>query len=148
MDRQMQHKRVRDRLAHMKEANDRHRRLEILLAPKSEPTNHELEAKFADLLPLPPRLPRPLYAVIPNCLGKTEAELDFYVACEQGQLDEVTVFFRDHKPSQPVRQYGLEQASFANQPAVARYLLEHSTVLLVAPSTDMTMTWMTPVSLR
>ncbi|KAK2733530.1 nacht and ankyrin domain protein [Colletotrichum kahawae] len=84
----------------------------------------------AHFLPLPPKLLRPEYSSTANLISlDNDDEVHFYVACEQGLLDHVATFIRDNDPSQAVLQFGLEQASFGNQPTVARYLLELGTLL-------------------
>jgi ankyrin repeat protein len=99
--------------------------------PKHDETKRRLEAKNADLPPLPPWLPRPEYAATANLVSQDEKEIDFYAACEQGHLEDVTRFIEEQNPSQGVRQYGLEQASFGNQATIARYLLKQGTILHV-----------------
>ena len=47
----------------------------------------------------------------------------------QGRLDEVKEHVESLQPPNMVRQYGLEQASFAGRPDVARYLLESGATL-------------------
>lgn len=78
---------------------------------------------------LPPTLPRPEYATRPGVIGRDDAEVDFYVSCKAGRQDEVREYVQDNQPPNIVRQYGLEKACFADQPAVARYLLENGTAL-------------------
>ncbi|KAK1846938.1 ankyrin repeat protein [Colletotrichum chrysophilum] len=87
-------------------------------------------ARFAHLSPLPPALPRPEYSLIAHLISLDDEEDRFYVACENGSVEEVASFVQQtNSPSQAVLQHGLEQASFGNQPAVARYLLERGTPL-------------------
>ncbi|KAI8191111.1 hypothetical protein KHU50_000314 [Colletotrichum sp. SAR 10_65] len=87
-------------------------------------------ARFAHLPPLPPTLPRPEYSLTADLISLDDEEVRFYVACENGSVEEVAAFVQQtHSPSQAVLQHGLEQASFGNQPAVARYLLERGTPL-------------------
>ncbi|KAF5506029.1 hypothetical protein CGCS363_v005424 [Colletotrichum siamense] len=87
-------------------------------------------ARFAHLPPLPPTLTRPEYSLIADLISLADEEVRFYVACEDGSVEEVASFIqRTSTPSQAVLQHGLEQASFGNQPAVARYLLERGTSL-------------------
>ncbi|KAJ5008454.1 hypothetical protein K4K48_000007 [Colletotrichum sp. SAR 10_66] len=87
-------------------------------------------ARFACLPPLPPTLPRPKYSLTADLISLNDEEVRFYVACENGSVEEVAAFVqKTNSPSQAVLQHGLEQASFGNQPAVARYLLERGTPL-------------------
>lgn len=82
-----------------------------------------------ELPDLPPLLPRPQYALESGLISQDIWEVQFYVACEQGLMTRVTTLAEEYNPSQAVLQFGLEQASFGNQPAVARYLLERGTIL-------------------
>ncbi|RSL99931.1 hypothetical protein CEP52_009447 [Fusarium oligoseptatum] len=83
-----------------------------------------------DLPALPPRLPRPEYSTTPHSITQTDrGELGFYVACAEGCLSQVESYLEEHNPTQAVRQFGLERASFANQVDVARYLLRYGTIL-------------------
>ncbi|KAF5523621.1 Homeobox protein Wariai [Colletotrichum aenigma] len=87
-------------------------------------------AQFARLPPLPPTLPRPEYSLTADLISLDDEEVRFYVACENGSVEEVASFVQQtNSPSQAVLQHGLEQASFGNQPAVARFLLERGTPL-------------------
>ncbi|KAF9878956.1 nacht and ankyrin domain protein [Colletotrichum karsti] len=78
----------------------------------------------ADLPPLPPILPRPEYALKPYVISHADSVVHFLAACEEGLLEEVSAFIQRQKPSQAILQYGLEHASFENQVAVVRYLLD------------------------
>ncbi|KAJ0164931.1 hypothetical protein CTA2_12844 [Colletotrichum tanaceti] len=90
----------------------------------------ELRARFAELPLLPPRLPRPDYAIEDGLLNPQDtAELDFYCACRMGYRDDVEAYVREVVPSHAVRQFGLQMASFGNQPSIARYLLQIGTKL-------------------
>lgn len=89
----------------------------------------EREARFAHLPPLPPKLPLPEYSAHSGLVGTSDEELDFYSACEEGDLDGVTTFIQNHQPTQPTRQYGLHLAAFANQPSIARHLLANGTII-------------------
>ncbi|WQF78530.1 Putative ankyrin repeat-containing domain superfamily [Colletotrichum destructivum] len=90
----------------------------------------ELKARFAELPPLPPRLPRPDYAIEDGLLNPQDTtELDFYCACRMGYRDDVEAYVRKVMPSHAVRQFGLQMASFGNQPSIARYLLQIGTKL-------------------
>ncbi|KAK2050968.1 hypothetical protein LY76DRAFT_652606, partial [Colletotrichum caudatum] len=90
----------------------------------------DLQARFADFPPLPPRLPRPEYAVQDGLLNPEDtAELDFYCACRMGYQDDVEAYVRAVMPRHAVRQFGLQMASFGNQPQIARYLLLIGTTL-------------------
>lgn len=85
--------------------------------------------KIAELPDLPPMLPRPSYAMESDLIGQSDTEVSFYVACEMGLISEVTEFLQSRHNDQAVLQFGLEQASFGNQPEVARYLLQRGTVI-------------------
>lgn len=77
----------------------------------------------------PPPLPRPEYATSPGIIGRDDAEIDFYVSCKQGRMDDVAGYIETCQPPNAVRQYGLEHASFGGRAAVARYLLEGGAML-------------------
>ncbi|KAK2025066.1 hypothetical protein LX32DRAFT_597493 [Colletotrichum zoysiae] len=90
----------------------------------------DLKVRFAGFPPLPPRLPRPEYAIQDGLLHPEDtAELDFYCACRMGYQDDVEAYVRAVMPSHAVRQFGLQMASFGNQPKIARYLLLIGTTL-------------------
>ncbi|KAK2014490.1 hypothetical protein LZ32DRAFT_528579 [Colletotrichum eremochloae] len=90
----------------------------------------DLKARFADFPPLPPRLPRPEYAIQDGLLHPEDTkELDFYCACRMGYQDDVEAYVRKFMPSLAVRQFGLQMAAFGNQPQIARYLLLIGTTL-------------------
>lgn len=65
----------------------------------------------------------------PGVIGRNDAEVDFYVSCQTGRLDEVKEYIESLQPPNMVLQYGLEQASFAGHPTVVRYLLESGATL-------------------
>ncbi|KAF2996759.1 hypothetical protein E8E14_002894 [Neopestalotiopsis sp. 37M] len=79
--------------------------------------------------PLPPPVPRPQYAMVPNSIPTDNDHLEFFCACKQGPRQEVEDFLTVRKPSQAVRQFGLEQASFGGQPAIVKLLFAHGTIL-------------------
>ncbi|KAI0134710.1 hypothetical protein BJ170DRAFT_690941 [Xylariales sp. AK1849] len=91
----------------------------------------DLEEQNGRFPPLPPRLPRPEYVLNANSLDRDEESLKFFFACKQGIMPEIVAFVEKQSelPSQVVRQYGLEQASFGSKSEVARYLLEKGTML-------------------
>lgn len=102
---------------------------------------HATGAHVENVPDLPPPLPRPEYATRPGIIGRDDEEVDFYVSCKQGRLDDVAGYVERRQPPNAVRQYGLEQASFADRPAVVRYLLEsgatlHGTVFTHAHSIE------------
>ena len=121
METQQARERMREEIALM-ELTNRNRREDKL--KMTRPVDHLPEAD----LPLPP-LPRPQYAISPGVVGSSDEELDFYVACEQGHLGEVVAYVERLQPLKIVLQYGLEQASFGNQPTVARYLIKNGAEL-------------------
>ncbi|KAI0141562.1 hypothetical protein GGR57DRAFT_495950 [Xylariaceae sp. FL1272] len=91
----------------------------------------EVEEQNGRFPPLPPRLPRPEYALTANSLDRSAGALEFYWACEHGDLDVVAAFVeRQHDPpGQGTLQYGLEQASFGCRVAVVQCLLTRGTIL-------------------
>ncbi|KAI8247345.1 hypothetical protein K4K53_001900 [Colletotrichum sp. SAR 10_77] len=112
------------------ESINRNRRNHNRFFPKYKDTDARPVCPGAHFPPLPPKLPRPEYSSTANLISlDNDDEVYFYVACEQGLLDHVATFIRDNDPSQAVLQFGLEQASFGNQPTVVRYLLERGTLL-------------------
>ncbi|KAJ5009001.1 hypothetical protein K4K57_009539 [Colletotrichum sp. SAR 10_99] len=120
--------RMKERICQTKEVN----RLRYRINPR--PVNHDIDptpiCPGAHFPPLPPKLPRPEYTSTANLISiEDDNELYFYVACEQGLHDRVVTFICENKPSEAVLQFALEQASFGNQPAVARCLLERGTLL-------------------
>ncbi|KAI8663633.1 hypothetical protein NCS57_00964800 [Fusarium keratoplasticum] len=120
---------IREHIARMELANANRRRAEREIA--AYPPQPGLASQDDDDLPaLPPRLPRPEYSTNANVITQTDPrELGFYVACAQGWLPQVESYLEECDPTQAVRQYGLERASFANQPDVALCLLKHGTIL-------------------
>ncbi|KAK1846934.1 nacht and ankyrin domain protein [Colletotrichum chrysophilum] len=120
--------RMKQRICQTKEVN----RLRYRINPR--PVHYEVDptplCPGAHFPPLPPKLPRPEYTSTANLINiDDDDEVHFYVACEQGLLDRVVTFIRENEASEAVLQFGLEQASFGNQPAVARCLLERGTLL-------------------
>lgn len=113
--------RMREEISFMESANRKRRETVRATTNPIETVDAQPETD----LPLPPpSLPRPEYATSPGIVGYDDTEVDFYVACEKGRLTEAMTYVERLQPLSIVRQYGLEQASFGNQPAVARYLLE------------------------
>ncbi|KAK1541395.1 hypothetical protein CPAR01_07384 [Colletotrichum paranaense] len=124
--------RLRWHIAYVKRINEERlsKQRPISDAPQLIDEIREFEALFVDLPPLPPRLPRPDYAIdVGNLNPDDPMELGFYIACRMGHLQQVEVFIHDMSPSHAVRQFGLQQASFGNQPAVAKFLLANGTAL-------------------
>lgn len=113
--------RMREKIA-MVESADRKRLEEEITTPHegADPQIHP---------DLPPPIPRPEYATSPGVIGRDDTEVDFYVSCQAGRLDEVKEYIESHQPPNLVLQYGLEQASFAGHPAVVLYLLESGAIL-------------------
>ncbi|KAK2612073.1 hypothetical protein QQS21_001922 [Conoideocrella luteorostrata] len=97
--------------------------------PSERAVLQQVEASFAHLPPLPSWLNRPEYLARPNVICPTDDALDFFLACEQGQMQQMTLFVETQIQSQAHLQYGLERASFGNQPEAARYLLNNGTNL-------------------
>ncbi|KAI8316862.1 hypothetical protein K4K61_000146 [Colletotrichum sp. SAR11_59] len=121
---------MKERIALLKEVNEALYQNTHPVDDRKTRRNHTEAARFAHLPPLPPTLPRPDYSLTADLLSLDDEEVRFYVACENGSVEEVGSFVqRTNSPSQAVLQHGLEQASFGNQPAVARYLLERGTPL-------------------
>ena len=104
--------RMREEIAFMESANRKRQ--------EKETTDPAKEANSS----LPSPLPRPEYAISSGIIGADDAEVDFYVSCKRGHLSEVIAYVEHHQPRNGVLQYGLEQASFADQPTVVPYLLE------------------------
>lgn len=74
--------------------------------------------------PLPPRLPRPEYALTANLVdADDEVQVCFYDACATGSLEQVASHVEQRAPSLAVMQFGMEQAAFAHQTTVVDYLL-------------------------
>ncbi|KAL6411672.1 ankyrin repeat protein [Ilyonectria robusta] len=122
---------IRQHIDWMERLNANRRRIESKISPAVAPVliQQNLAPDDDDLPALPPRLPRPEYVVTAKLISPDQSELRFYDACEQGLMDRVESFVQEGNPSQAVLQYGLEQASFGNQPVVARYLLEQGAIL-------------------
>ncbi|KAK1451366.1 hypothetical protein CMEL01_05940 [Colletotrichum melonis] len=101
--------RLRWHIAYVKRINEERlsKQRPISDAPQLIDKIQEFEALFVDLPPLPPRLPRPDYAI------------------DVGNLNPDDPMELGHA----VRQFGLQQASFGNQPAVAKFLLANGTAL-------------------
>ncbi|CAI4218426.1 unnamed protein product [Parascedosporium putredinis] len=78
---------------------------------------------------LPAPLPRSEYANHAYSIGDNIVGVDFYIACDQGDLADVTAFVQHNTPSRAVLQYGLEHASFGGQAEVARFLLANGASL-------------------
>ncbi len=74
-------------------------------------------------------LPRPEYAITANLISQHVRDVNFYAACSEGILESVASFVSEHNPGQGILQYGLEEASFGNQPAAAEYLLQYGALL-------------------
>ncbi|KAI1267676.1 hypothetical protein F5Y18DRAFT_308183 [Xylariaceae sp. FL1019] len=91
----------------------------------------EFEDQNGRFPPLPSRLPRPEYALAANILNRSPEALEFYWACEQGDMDAVVSFVEreGNPPVQGTLQYALEQASFACRVAVVQYLLTIGAIL-------------------
>ncbi|KAF7563660.1 hypothetical protein G7046_g475 [Stylonectria norvegica] len=126
------HDTMRGRVAFTESLNKSRRDAEkfYALAPVEQYEVQQIQvARKGQLPPLPPRLPRPEYATKSKLIGEGVGEVGFYAACEQGLVPQVASFVQEANPTQAVRQFGLEQASFGNQPVVARYLLEHGTAI-------------------
>lgn len=126
---------IREQIQHTESNNWFLRRVEGKYRPELQEKMRAIEEQNGRFPPLPPRLPRPQYALTANSLDPdNEESLRFYLACERGITSEVVSFVEKEGddgrlPAQAVRQYGLEQASFSCKPEVARYLLEKGTVL-------------------
>ncbi|KAK1585190.1 uncharacterized protein LY79DRAFT_519318 [Colletotrichum navitas] len=127
------HQRLAWHFRHIQATNEERRakKRDITLMPEALSKEiGDLKARFADFPPLPPRLPRPEYAIQDGLLHpENTAELDFYCACRMGYQDDVEAYVRGFIPSHAVRQFGLQMASFGNQPHIARYLLLIGTTL-------------------
>lgn len=91
--------------------------------------NRELAAQDDGAPPLPPRLPRPEYALIGNTICPDGLELDFFVACTDGDLALAEHIINELHPGQAVLQYGLETAAWAGQLPVVQHLLQNGAVL-------------------
>lgn len=76
-----------------------------------------------------PRLPIPWYDRDPDSVATDPTAQEFYADCEAGLEDKVRTFLQVHQPSQAIRQYGLQLAAFANQPATVRCLIQARTIL-------------------
>ncbi|RYP90301.1 hypothetical protein DL770_003597 [Monosporascus sp. CRB-9-2] len=122
---------IREQIAHMEGTNKIFRRFDSKVRTDAKERVRDLEEQNGRFPPLPPRLPRPEYALTANLLDQDEDSLKFYLACERGIMPDVISFVEgnNHLPKQAVRQYGLEQASFGRKPEVARYLLKNGTLL-------------------
>lgn len=118
---------MRTRIAQTEQQNAARREKEYGYPPLAD-VQVTVDARH-ELPDLPPLLPRPQYALEPYLISQAIWEVCFYVACEQGQMPRVTTLAEEYNPSQAVLQFGLEQASFGNQPAVVRYLLERGMIL-------------------
>ncbi|KZL70673.1 ankyrin repeat protein [Colletotrichum tofieldiae] len=131
--RSLMHKRLEWHFRHIRATNEERRSKERSKSQMPQALFSdicELKARFADFPPLPPRLPRPEYAIDYGLLHSGDpAELDFYCACRMGYQEAVEAYVREVKPTHAVRQFGLQMASFGNQPAIARYLLLIGTTL-------------------
>ncbi|KAF7517978.1 hypothetical protein G7054_g13626 [Neopestalotiopsis clavispora] len=114
--------------------------VQFLAVVNAERRRHEAEAQSQaekkpllveedGLDPLPPPVPRPEYAMVPNSIPTDNDHLEFFCACKQGLRRDVEEFLTVRKPSQAVRQFGLEQASFGGQPAIIKLLFAHGTIL-------------------
>lgn len=108
---------MREEIAFMESANRKRQ--------EKETTDPAKEANSS----LPSPLPRPEYAISSGIIGADDAEVDFYVSCKRGHLSEVIAYVEHHQPRNVVLQYGLEQASFADQTGVVPYLLESGVAL-------------------
>ncbi|KAH7144218.1 hypothetical protein B0J13DRAFT_635190 [Dactylonectria estremocensis] len=121
---------MRTRIAQTEQWNASRRDTEAPLRPHYAQEHRNWGDGQLPVLPaLPPHLPRPEYAERARLIGQYEQEIPFYVACELGLMPQVASFIQEANPSQAVLQFGLEQASFGNQPTVARFLLERGTIL-------------------
>ncbi|KAH7146343.1 hypothetical protein EDB81DRAFT_794946 [Dactylonectria macrodidyma] len=122
---------IRNDIARVEEARRGRHHLERRVPP--EKARERLERNCSQHVQgrpdLPPRMERPEYAKAGGLIGQDDMEIGFYAACEDGLLAPVKSFVKDCNPSQAVRQYGLEVASFAIQPVVVRHLLEQDTWL-------------------
>lgn len=131
MDITVHRERIRAQITHMEVVNAKRRREPPACLPvESRAALQDLEAQWDHLPQLPSTLPGPQYALVANLIGQNDSELDFYLACEQGLLDDVVNYIRDIDPLRRiVLQYALEQASFGGQSAVARYLIKNGATL-------------------
>ncbi|RSL50070.1 hypothetical protein CEP54_012106 [Fusarium duplospermum] len=121
---------IAKQIARMEMANANRRRAEREIAAHPPQPGLASQDDDDDLPALPPRLPRPEYSTTRHSITQTDPrELGFYIACAQGSLAQVESYLEECNPTQAVRQYGLERASFANQVDVALYLLRHGTIL-------------------
>lgn len=77
-----------------------------------EEQRRKIEAKYADLPPLPPDVPGPVYMVQgAPAYSRDAASRGLYSACAQGRIDEVRKFIDSQRPSAADISYGLEEAS-------------------------------------
>lgn len=66
---------------------------------RREEERRKIEEKYADLPPLPPRIPAPEYLVHgQGAYSKDDASLQFYAACARGDLDKVRSFAENSRP--------------------------------------------------
>lgn len=94
----------------------------------------QIEAQYAHLPPLPPRLATPLYAQQPNQPGYSTDDflMALYEACAEGDLAAVCAFAEESNPGPTPADlsYALEEACQNLQPEVVRFLLTQPEVKL------------------
>ncbi|KAK8080387.1 hypothetical protein PG997_008205 [Apiospora hydei] len=84
-----------------------------------------IEALYADLPPLPPKVPQPDYLIQGQpAYNQDKGSLAFYLACAAGNLPEVRDYIENAHPSHADRQFGLEKAAHAFQIETVRYPMQ------------------------
>lgn len=90
-----------------------------------------IEAQYADLPPLPPRIPDPEYLVDgQSAYSKDDVSLELYTACSRGHLDKVRRLAESLRPPQADLQYGLEKAAHKFQIEIVLYLMKEKNTKL------------------
>lgn len=90
-----------------------------------EDEKRRIEALYADLPPLPPKVPHPDYLIQDQPkYSRDKASLAFYSVCAAGSFPEVRNYSENARPSHADRQYGLEKAAHAFQIETVRYSMQ------------------------
>ncbi|KAI1878956.1 hypothetical protein JX265_003133 [Neoarthrinium moseri] len=126
-------KRARDEstLYHASSVSDSKRAKPLSQKEMRDRERRRIEALYADLPVLPPKLPAPDYLVDGQITySKDNASLEFYAACVHGDLDKVRSYTESSSRPQADLQYGLEKAAHGfHVEVVCHFMREQSTKL-------------------